>query len=363
VNPRHDVAALIAFWGLAASLSAADFYVGPRGNDTHVGNRKHPFATLERARDAVRGNRQSGATVTVLAGTYFLVRPLTLTEADSGTQAAPTIFRAAPGAAVRLTGGREVTGWRPVTDPDTLSRLPEAARGKVQFSDLPAQGITNYGRLNVRGFSTGNSAAEAELFYNDVPMTLARWPNQGFQGAKAKTDDQTVIVETDRLARWTAEAEPWVFAYCYHDWAELYEPLRGVDPAGHALLRQAAIKPVYGINPSRARWYAFNLFAELDAPGEYYLDRQTGRLFFWPPKPGGKAVLSMTETLVHAENTAYLTLQGFTIEACRSVAVSFQNTHDCKVVGCVVRNSGRAGVSFSGGSQGEVIGCDVYQTG
>ena len=145
----------------------------------------------------------------------------------------------------------------------------------------------------VRGFSAGSPVAEAELFFDDEPMTLARWPNAGFRGATAKEGDLKVIVDTDRVARWSAEIEPWVFAYWHHDWAELYEPLAGVDATKQALLRTAKVKPVYGITPDRVRWYAFNLLAELDSPGEYYLDRVSGRLYFWPPRPDNCAVLSV----------------------------------------------------------------------
>lgn len=31
------------------------------------------------------------------------------------------------------------------------------------------------------------------------------------------------------------------------------------------------------------RYYAYNLLAELNQPGEYYLNRSTGMLYFYPP--------------------------------------------------------------------------------
>ena len=52
---------------------------------------------------------------------------------------------------------------------------------------------------------------------------------------------------------------------------------------------QVSVKgPVlYGFSP-RAKFYGINIRSELDAPGEYYLDRSPGSstfgtLFFWPP--------------------------------------------------------------------------------
>ena len=264
---------------------------------------------------------------------------------------------------MRLTGGREVSGWRPVTDSAVLDRLPAEARGQVVVADLRAQGITDFGQLSVRGFSAGNPTAEAELFYDDQPMTLARWPNDGFRGAKSKDGDLTVVVDTDRVGRWSAETEPWVFAYWHHDWAELYEPLAGVDPARQALLRTEKVKPVYGVTPSRARWYAFNLLAELDTPGEYYLDRTGGRLYFWPPRAGGRTVLSVSEGLIRGENLSHVTFRGFILEACRATAIALKGGEDCHVVGCTIRNTGQRAVTVSDGNRHEVYGCDVYFTG
>lgn len=350
------------------NISAADFQVAPSGNDTNPGTGEKPFATLAAARDAIRRLKQAGPlkeaiTVHVRGGNYFLAQPVEFKPEDSGSETAPITYLAERGATVRVTGGREVTGWRPVTDQAVLARLAPEARAQVVVADLRAQDVTNFGKLSPRGFGAGNPPAEAELFFDDEPMTLARWPNSGFRAAKAKENDQTVIVDTDRVARWSAETEPWVFAYWHHDWAELYEPLAGVDAAKQALLRTAKIKPVYGVTPNRARWYGFNLLAELDAPGEYYLDRTNSLLYFWPPRAGGRAVLSMADGLIRAENLSRVTFRGFTFESCRGTAITLKGGADCHIVGCTIRNAGQQGVQVSDGEGHEIVGCDVYFTG
>ncbi len=362
---RGLVGATVAMATVTGWLAgAAELHVAPDGDDRNPGTRAQPLATLERARDAARRSAPAGAvTVNVRAGTYYLSTPLAFTAADSGTESAPITWLAERGALVRITGGREVTGWMPVKDQAVLGRLTPEARGKVVVADLRTQGIVDFGQLRPRGFGTGNPVAEAELFYDDAPMSLARWPNAGFQGVRSKEGDQTVIVNTNRVGRWQEEHEPWVFAYWHHDWAEVCEPLAGVDAAKPALLRTAQIKAVYGVTPNRARWYAFNLLAELDQPGEYYLDRRDGLLYFWPPAPGGSAVLSMAEGLIRADGLSHVRFQGFTFEACRGTAVVIREGRDCRVVGCTVRNTGRQGVEVSQGEQHEVYGCDVAYTG
>jgi hypothetical protein len=347
---------------------AADLYVASNGNDANAGTSARPFATLERARDAIRDLKQVGAlreavTVHVRAGTYFLARPVEFKAQDSGSAAVPITYLADRGATVRVTGGREVTGWQEATDAAVLGRLAPEARGKVMVADLRVQNIPDVGGLSLRGFGAGNPVAEAELFFEDAPMTLARWPNQGFQKVKGKESDQTIIVDTNRVGRWSTETDPRVFAYWCFDWAELYEPLAGVDAAKPALLRTQRIKPAYSIKPADARWYGFNLLSELDMPGEYYLDRTNRLLYFWPSKAGGRAVLSLTEGLVRAENLTNVTFRGFTLEACRGTAISLKGGADCHVTGCTIRNTGQQAVQVSGGERHEVYGCDIYFTG
>ena len=352
---------------LASTVVAAEvtLYVAPSGSDEAAGTQQAPLATLDAAKTRVRQAKEKGDAVTVVfaAGTYFFSGPVAFSAEDSGTEAAGVTYKAADGAEVRFTGGREVKDWQPVTDAKILARLDADAKSHIQVADLQAQGITDLGKIPVQGFTIGVGQTEAELFYADRPMTIARWPNEGFLKITGIDGMQKVKVDTDRIARWTEETDPWIFAYWHHDWAEICEPLAGVDPQQKLLLRTEKIKPIYGITPSRSRWYALNLLSELDTPGEYYIDRTAGRLYFWPPSPGKSAVVSTTGSLIKADNLSYVTFQGLTLECSRSTPISLKNGTGCKIVGCTIRNAGTRGLSVSGGTKHEVYGCDVYYCG
>ncbi len=167
------------------AVFATDFYVSPAGNDANAGGESQPFATLEAARDAVRTRSTAGelgdggVTIWLRGGDYVRNSALELTAADSGTAQTPIVWRSYPGETARLLGGRLLTGFQPVSDAEVLARLNEKARDHVRVVDLQAMGISAFGDLRSRGFSRPTVPSHCELFFGGVPMTLARWPNEG----------------------------------------------------------------------------------------------------------------------------------------------------------------------------------------
>jgi len=125
----------------------------------------------------------------------------------------------------------------------------------------------------------------------------------------------------------------------------------------------------YGIgggNPPPRRYIAINLLEELDSPGEYYLDRDAGRLYFWPPKPlaQGCAALSLaTEPVIRVENASFVTIQGLTIEMCAGNGIEMRDGRQNELLACTIRRTGHAGAIVDGGLNHAVKACDIYETG
>ncbi|UCD50572.1 MAG: hypothetical protein JSW27_23980 [Phycisphaerales bacterium] len=108
--------------------SARDYYIATDGSDDNPGTFERPFATLEKARDTIRGIKDqalaSGSiTVHIRGGKYFRARTFELAKRDSGLAAAPIVYRAYPGENVRLIGGHHINGkwFAPVADTDPES--------------------------------------------------------------------------------------------------------------------------------------------------------------------------------------------------------------------------------------------------
>jgi len=351
--------------------AALTLHVAPTGRDAADGTAAAPFATLEQARDAIRriakagGLPDGGVIVEIAPGAYERAKPFQLEQGDSGTTTRPVVYRARAGAGpVRIVGGRVIDKFAPVTDPATLARLDPAARANVLRADLKALGVTDLGQLTQRGFGHPVRPAHMELFFNDRPMTLARWPNDGTYATMAALPDgqmsKTFTFAGDRPARWATEPDGWVFGYWYHDWADSYQKIASIDAANHSLTMAA--QPSYGLRKGN-RWCALNLLCELDAPGEFYIDRDAGALYFWPPEPlaAGRAVVSIAETLIELRNVSHVIFRGLTLECCRGTALKATGGTGVQVVGCTIRNAGNNGASLTG-TEHAVIGCDVTDT-
>ena len=376
------VLTVIAAIGRCAGLSWAEtFYVSPTGNDASPGAKDRPFATLERARDEIRRRRASGPlpvggmTVELSGGVYELSRPFELTAGDGGTENAPIVYRARRGETAKLVGGRGVTGWKQVTDPAILKRMDPAARGKVWQADLKALGITDLTGIGKAGVYQSDPGLE--LFFQDRPMTLARYPNSGYihiasaldaggarKTGRVSTPNGKFICDDPRLARWAGEKGIWLHGFWVWDWADQRIPLGSVDAAAHTLSFVPGAGHTYGIKTGQ--WfYAENVLPELDSPGEWYLDRDTSILYFWPPTSlsSGKAVVSVVRDLFRLNDVSNVTLRGLLIEAGRGSAVVVKGGSNVRVAACTIRNMGNWAVRVHGGTKHGVVGCDIYRMG
>jgi len=395
MKPTHSRTAfsVILLLGLVNACSLASdlkFYVSPTGDDAWNGQAAvkadvdGPYHTLEHARDEIRKLKATGmlagqgVTIEIQPGVYEFSKVLELTEVDSGTEAGPIVWCAKAGSEVRFVGGKVVTGWAPVTDPAVLDRVDPTARTEVWVADLKPMGIADYGQPS--GGWVSPSGSNTELFFADQPMTIARWPNKGFVHVANVTDEQPVDVrgtkgskvakifydekETgDRLGRWAQEKDLWLHGWWFWDWAEERQQVQSIDTTKHLItLREP---PTHPFGYRKGQWfYVFNALSEIDEPSEYYIDRQAGLLYFWPPSPIGEsqACVSVTPTILTMKNVQNVTWHGITFETTRSAPVTISGGSNNCLAACVIRNCGGNAVSVSGTNIG-IEGCDIYGCG
>jgi hypothetical protein len=377
-------AACMALCG-ALAAHAVELHVAAKGSDSDAGTPDAPFATLARARDAIRELRKSssiadsGVTVWIHGGTYALAESFLLTAEDSGTPESPITYRGVDGEVPRLIGGRALPGsaFQPVTDEAVLKRLDTAAHGQILCGDLRVLGINDYGQMPDH-FEA--APAVSELYFDGARMTLAQWPNEGWDEIaeviesgpapwRNYASDQPGVFaySGDRPSRWATAPAVWLQGYWCFDWAIDSIKVKTIDTDTKQIT--LAQQHVYGIgsgNSAPRRYKAFNLLEELDQAGEYFIDRDNGMLYFWPPAAIADQSIVLTtlrDSIIAMNNASNVVLRGLIVEMCAGTAIKVEGGRDVSIAGCTVRNTGLSAIEVSGGEHHTIVGCDIYNTG
>ncbi|HEV2437785.1 MAG TPA: PDZ domain-containing protein [Verrucomicrobiae bacterium] len=233
----------------ACVCSAQPYFVSPAGDDANPGTLDRPFATLQRAQQAVRQER---GTVYLRGGTYYLPETLVFTAQDSGTKDSPVIYQAYKNEQPVISGGVRLTGlkWRSYKNGILQTQAPKDLRTE-------------------------------ELFVNGRRQILARYPNYDptakyFDGFTSAADIKR------RAARWADPAGGYAYAMQSSLWGDFTWRITGKDANGD-LTKVGGWQNNRGGGPNPHIQFVENIFEELDAPGEWFLNNKTHTLYYYPP--------------------------------------------------------------------------------
>jgi len=270
-----------------AGAATADFFVSPRGNDNwsgtlaDPGKSDGPFATITRARDAVRALRKTRkkprtTLVQLRGGTYYLDSPLEFGPEDSGTEKARVLYAATAGEKVVLSGGRSLRG----------GRWGEVNGLKAWVLEIPE---VKAGHWNFR-----------QLFVNGERRPRTRLPKQGeyrIESLPGYTGDflrsptkQFVYAPGNIVSSWSNLRDVEIVGITR--WLDNRLPIESVDPEHRTVtFDRASLFALLSSSgsgdgtPRPATYWVENVFEALDTPGQWYLDRPRGVLYCLP-RPG-----------------------------------------------------------------------------
>jgi hypothetical protein len=285
------------FWRLLALLpvlcltgyAAAPvvLHVAPEGNDAwsgqaaqpNPGRTDGPLASLAGARDAIRKLKAQGPLATpvrvlVAGGTFDLAGPVEFNAADSGTEAAPISYEAAPGARPLFTGGRAIIGWKKGPDGVWSAFVPEVKAGQWYFEQLWVNG------------QRATRARSPNQFYYYMARKVDRGPDP-LTGREVDLGSRAIVGRPQDVApvfRLPAARLPDVTAVVYHSWEISRHRLAGADPKNAMLVASGGAPWGFLQWGGPTRYHLENFREALDAPGEWFLDRD-GTLSYLP-QPG-----------------------------------------------------------------------------
>ena len=303
-------------------------YVSPDGNDRNEGTAESPLATMDAARRKANNLKEKRTPVTVIfkEGEYNFQSTVTLTADDSGAPNAPITYMAEEGANVVFTGSKklDIDKLVPVTNSNMVDRLHPFAKDKVMQLNLREQGIPYEIVDFTSGLEVSFSANTPSIFLNNKRQNIARWPNTGYNlildstlGGQRRWDlneGEGAIMsfsETTPL-RWTQAEDLYLEGYFATEYAGEWAKIKSIDTENLKLhfdnWTQYGVKKDY-------RWAAVNLLEEIDIPGEWYMDKRTMTLYYYPPYQLDSAVDSLeiatlTDAFVRLNNASYIQFKG-----------------------------------------------------
>ncbi|UCC97749.1 MAG: right-handed parallel beta-helix repeat-containing protein [Phycisphaerales bacterium] len=360
-----------------ACAQTDSFFVAVGGRDSWSGrlprpNRDQtdgPFATLGAAGLATR-KRVAGAPqrIVVQAGRYFLDETLVLDERDSGLT-----IESAPGADVRLYGGRQITGWENDGDKFYCAELSGIRSREWDFRALVVNGrFCRRARLPGQGFFD-------HLNTFDVPWMTST--GGGWRRKPTSEELTTLKYRSEDLGPWldvnNAEVN------IYHMWDESLVGLAGMDTESQVLTfaKPAGHPPgAFGVN----KYVVWNIREGLTQPGQWYLDRTAGKLVYWPlpgeDMAGAEVIAPTLESIIRIQGTREepagdITIRGLALAVTTTPletggfgagkfdgAVSLTFTENCRLIGLEIVNVGGQGIKASGDGL-RIERCHVHHTG
>ncbi len=289
---KYSVISIILFMvGMVSSSTAepADFYVSVDGDDTFSGKlaepdsqrKDGPFATLERARDAVRELQQvadDDIIVQIRGGHYRLSETVVFGVEDSGTGDSTVTYEAYPDEKPVFSSDVDLGGWTKLEG--AIPFLPKAAEGNVWVTDVP----------NVNG-----APGRFHTLY-DAEGRLPRARSEGFIPVMPSSDEERskssriqLHFPAGKLRNWPNLKDVELVVRPLHAWVVNILPLTSVNEneqiAKTGIAATYAMDELHYLKGTESVWVE-NVMDAFDEPGEWVLNTEEGKLYLWPRADG-----------------------------------------------------------------------------
>ena len=372
------------------------FYVSPSGSDSAGdGSKSNPFKTINYARDYIRNIEKTVPIEVVMEeGVYNVSNTITFGSQDSGTKDAPITYKAAENAKVVFEGTTniDVTKVTGVTDADIISRLQEGMADKIVQIDLKEQGIPEKIVNFLASHSAGISGKPMGVYLNDEPQNISRWPNAGYKeilsgsteggsasdGTASKGGAVVKIsgLDKERASRWVNQDNMYVEGYLGNDWHGEWAKVKSVNSDDLTVTLDTHTH--YGVAVGK-RIAAINLPEEIDVPGEWYVDAETMKMYYYPPHTltvkDELEIATLGKNFVRVNASEYLNFDGIEFaknanttdyatsspQGSNGITLSSEASN-IGIRNCTFRDIGMEGIVIYA-SDVDVEGCTIYNTG
>ncbi len=329
---------------------SVEVYVSPTGDDAADGSIQTPFETLDKAVAAVKQTGKNAA-IYLREGIYNISDTVNISNCKNLT------IKAYNNEEAVLVGGKVLT-FEAAENDAALERLDADVRDKIVVADITGVEV---GGFTQAGWDLPFRRSKAVLTKNGETQTLARYPNTGCLTSISNETDKSFVYSE-------AEPDTWQFNDKIYVWGFFGTSYGGFDIRVSDISNKTVTVggDMYGSAKKPFEYYFFNVFEELDSPGEYYIDEENHKVYYYP-KEGydtQRMVLgSAYSTIIRIQESDNVNIENIIFEGGRENAIEMNDCINTVVKNCDIQGFGMNGVEIVGGLQCGVEGCEISNIG
>lgn len=373
-------------------MDGQKIFVSTVGDDSGDGSEEEPLRTLEKAIDVANEMREdSDKLIEILLreGTYSVTNTIKIINSQKDDSLLK--ISAYQDEKVTINAGVDIPlSAMNIADSDfTNAIIDKPNAGSVLQYNLKDAQIEDFGEISLRGhLISDEKEAQAELSLNGEVQKLAGWPNGEYTGLIKPTDSNeygkrtksgiangcSFKVNYDRPSQWSKPEQAWLSGTIGPNYEFDYYPVSRFDSKEKRVYLSRGALEKYYTEP----YYRFeNVPEELDEPGEYYIDRQSGMLYFYPPEDAPKdSVLTITmstptldvsrkapNSMFRIENSKNIVFENLIFKGGRGSAITGKNNSNIKFINCEINSFGENGIRFDASTDITISDCKIHDVG
>lgn len=373
-------------------MDGQKIFVSTVGDDSGDGSEEEPLRTLEKAIDVANEMREdSDKLIEILLreGTYSVTNTIKIINSQKDDSLLK--ISAYQDEKVTINAGVDIPlSAMNIADSDfTNAIIDKPNAGSVLQYNLKDAQIEDFGEISLRGhLISDEKEAQAELSLNGEVQKLAGWPNGEYTGLIKPIDSNeygkrtksgiangcSFKVNYDRPSQWSKPEQAWLSGTIGPNYEFDYYPVSRFDSEEKRVYLSRGALEKYYTEP----YYRFeNVPEELDEPGEYYIDRQSGMLYFYPPKDAPKdSVLTITmstptldvsgkapNSMFRIENSKNIVFENLIFKGGRGSAITGKNNSNIKFINCEINSFGENGIRFDASTDITISDCKIHDVG
>lgn len=316
-----------------------EIYVATDGSDNNTGTIDNPLATIDRAVDVLRTMEiNDGAVIYIREGIYKVDDTISINNLK--INGAPVIISNYGKEEVKLIGGETIGSdkFEKISDNELIARLDPVVASKIYVAELDDK-------------VSSSTTIKSTVYFNSQPMTLARYPNSGYvktgeildPGPRVDFGEEDdgrgfeFVLDDLTPTTWKNTGELYMFGAFAREWSIYDVRIREIKENSIRGDRHAQYGARAGLN-----FYYYNVLEELDVPGEFYIDRNSNKLYIYPISELNEnseiVINTLSRDMLSVENSRNIVINGISLDCGSGKGISFKNCNNVMGQGLKISN-------------------------